>query len=161
MIRDSVHSGGRDVNEALYTAFDRLLEEDAGADDIGGVDVFGSVKRKSGRGVDDYIRAGHALADRFTVTDVALGEGDLIPLWVCEINQVNAGDFVISISAQVAHKVDAQKAADTGDIDLNGDLLCQVKLSAVIITQERGVGSRNKAWDISEGIKNIENSAEV
>jgi len=107
MIRDSVHSGGGDVDEALDTVFHRLLEENAGADDIGGVDVFGSVKREGGCGVDDDVRVCHALANCFTVADIALGESDLVALGVGEIDQVNAGDFGVSISAQVAHKVDA------------------------------------------------------
>ena len=115
------------MDEALDAVFFCLLEEDAGADDIGSVDVFGGVEGEGGSGVDDDVCASHALANRFTVTDIALGEGDLIPLGVGEIDQVNAGDVVISIGAQVAHKVDAQKAADTADIDFNGILLCQAK----------------------------------
>ena len=107
MIWDSVHSGGGNVDEALDTVCHRLLEEDAGAGDVCGVDVFGGVKREGGCGVDDDVRACHALANCFTVADVALGESDLVPLGVGEIDQVNAGDFVKSIGAQVAHKVNA------------------------------------------------------
>ena len=95
------------MNESFNAVFKRLLEEDAGADDIGGVNVFGSVEGEGSRGVDDDVSACHATADRFTVADVALGEGDLVPLGVGEIDQVNAGDIIISIGAQVAHKVDA------------------------------------------------------
>ena len=95
------------MDEALDTVFHRLFEEDTGADDIGGVNVFRCVEGEGSCGVDDDVRACHALADRFTVADVALGEGDPVPLWVSEINQVNTGDVVVSIGAQVAHKVDA------------------------------------------------------
>ena len=95
------------MDETLDAVFHRLREEDAGADDIGGVDIFGGVKREGGCSVDDDVRARHALADYFTVADVALGESDLVPLGVGEIDQINSGDFVVSISAQVAHKVDA------------------------------------------------------
>ena len=135
------------MDEALDTVFHCLLEEDAGADDIGRVNIFRCVEGEGGCGVDDDVCACHALADRFTVADVALGEGDLIPFGVGEINQVNTGDVVVSIGAQIAHQVDAQKSADTSDIDLNGDLLCRVKLSAVIITQEKGVDAGMKTAD--------------
>ncbi len=115
------------MDEALDAVFLCLLEEDACADDIGGVDVFGRIEGEGGSGVDDDVRASHTLANYFTVADIALGEGDLIPLGVGEIDKVNAGDVFIAVGAQVAHKVDAQKAADTADIDFNGNLLCQAK----------------------------------
>lgn len=141
VIRDTVHSGGGDMDEAFDAVLLRLFEEDTGADDIGCIDIFRGIKRKGSRGVDDDIRASHALADSITVTDVALCESDLIPLRIREIDQIYARDVVISICAQVAHKVDAQKAADTGDINLNDRLLLEENLSAVIITQESRVGT--------------------
>ena len=115
------------MDEAFDTVFHCLIEEDAGADDIGGVDVVGGIEGQGGCGVDNDVRTCHALADCFTIADVSLSEGDLILLRVSEIDQVNTGDMVISIGAQVAYKVDAQKAADTADVNLDSNLLCQAK----------------------------------
>ncbi len=95
------------MDEALDAVFLGLLEEDAGTDDIGGVDIFWCVEGKSGRGVNNDIRASHTLADCFTIANVALGESDLVPLRVGEIYQIDAGDVFVAIGAQIAHEIDA------------------------------------------------------
>ena len=115
------------MDKALDSVFFGLLEEDAGTNDIGGVYIFWCVEGESGRSVNNDIRASHALTDCFAIANVALGESDLVPLWVGEIYQINAGDVFVSIGAQVAHEVDAQKTADTTDVNLDSSLRCYMR----------------------------------
>ena len=74
--------------------------------------------------MDDDVRTSHTLSNRFAIADITLGECDLVTLGVSEIDQINTRDVIISIRAQIAHKIDAEETADASDVNLNDDLLC-------------------------------------
>ena len=74
--------------------------------------------------MDDNVCVSHTFTDRFAIADVALGECNLVPLGIGEVDQINTRDVIISIRAQIAHKIDAEETADASNVNLNDDLLC-------------------------------------
>lgn len=95
------------------------LEDDAGAVDVDGVDLLGSVERQRGGGVNDDVAALGGADDQGAVADVAAVLGDLGALRIVEGLAIE-GDDLVAAGEQVADEVDPEEAGAAGDEPSHG-----------------------------------------
>ena len=119
MIGDSIHRGGRDVDEALDLLLERDLDHRARALDVGALDFFGGVERQRGGGVHHHLCAFHGFCDLRSIADVPRHLADFRALGVVEREQVERGHLVPA-SEQMTREVDAEEAGAAGHENSHG-----------------------------------------